>query len=66
MDYFSNLWKPTAINQASHIALPITKQDDIRSQLKNPIERKPDAYKSINSSQIRLLPTEIQPIYDVK
>lgn len=55
MDDFSKLWNTSSANQASHIAIPITKQDDIRSQLRNPIEKKPDPYKNINSSQIRII-----------
>ena len=39
---------------------PIILQDEIRTQLRNPIERKPNAYKSINSSQIQIF-TAINP-----
>lgn len=31
-------------------------QDELRSQLRNPIEKKPDGYKNVNSSAIRFQP----------
>lgn len=34
---------------------PIPTQDEIRSQLRNPIEKKPDGYKNTQSSGIRFL-----------
>ena len=55
MDYFSKYWNPKTANQASNIALPITNQEQIRSQLRNPIEKKPDGYKNINTSQIQII-----------
>ena len=52
MEYFSKLWTTSNANQVSS---PITKQDDTRLRLiKHPI-KKPDAYKSINTSQIKII-----------
>lgn len=33
--------------------IPIMKQDDIRTQLNEPLNKKPDAYKNSNSSSMR-------------
>ena len=38
------------------VATPLPTQDEIRSQLRNPIETKPDGYKNSQSSSIRFLP----------
>jgi hypothetical protein len=55
MDILGNLWKSKCSNQASHIAIPIGKQDHIRPQLRIPIEKKPSGYKNLNTSQIKII-----------
>lgn len=35
------------------IVIPIMKQDELRSQLNSPIEKKPDAYKNSQSSSLK-------------
>lgn len=55
MEYFSRFWNTSNANQASNQAITLVKQDDIRSQLRNPIEKKPDGYKNTNSSQIKII-----------
>lgn len=47
-----NYENKSAVNPVS---IPLPSQDEIRSQLRNPIERKPDAYKSSQSSGARFL-----------
>lgn len=39
------------------VAVPLPSQDEIRSQLRNPNETKPDGYKNSQSSSIRFLPS---------
>lgn len=55
MEIFSKFWNFSSANQANNNALPITKQDDICSQSKNPIGKKPDGYKNVNSSQVKII-----------
>ena len=57
MENFSKYWNTSNANQASNNALPIGKRDDIRSQLRNPIGKKPDGYKNVNTSQIQIITT---------
>jgi hypothetical protein len=55
LNYNYGFWNWNAKPRANSVDIPIISQDEIRSQLKNPIERKPDAYKSVNSSQIQII-----------
>lgn len=55
MNYNYGFWNWDAKPRANSVAIPIISQDQIQSQLRNPIEKKPDAYKSINSSQIQII-----------
>ena len=55
IQYGCENWKWDGKPRQNAIALPIS-QDQLREQLRNPIEKKPDSYKSIHSSGIRFLP----------
>jgi hypothetical protein len=55
LNYNYGFWNWDKKPRANSVAIPITSQDQIRSQLRNPKEKKPDAYKSINSSQIQII-----------
>lgn len=48
-------WKGDGKPKQNQNAIPIMTQDQLRSQLRNPIERKPDAYKNSQSSSVRFL-----------
>ena len=54
IQYAYGKWKGDGISNANSIVIPIY-QDQLRSQLRNPIEKKPASYKSINSSSVRFL-----------
>lgn len=43
-------------NKTAVSATSLPTQDEIRTQLRNPIETKPDGYKNSQSSSIRFLP----------
>jgi len=47
-------WKWDGKPRQNVIALPIS-QDQLREQLRNPIETKPDGYKNTQSSSVRFL-----------
>jgi hypothetical protein len=49
-------WLGQAYENKTAIAIGVLKQDEISSQLRCPIEKKPSGYKNINSSAIRFLP----------
>ena len=51
---YGNRWRYNGKPKANTIAVPIS-QDQLRSELRNTTETKPDAYKSINSSQIKII-----------
>lgn len=51
-----NIGKWFGYNYESKVATPIMSQDDLRTQLRNPNERKPDGYKNINTSALRFPP----------
>jgi hypothetical protein len=57
MDLLRNLYKstqyqPTPIPIFPEETMKVLTQDKLIKELRNPVERKPDAYKSINSSQV--------------
>ena len=60
MKDFSKMWNTSNANQASHIAFPIGNYDDKRSQTRIPIGKKPDLYKSINSSSINVFENNLK------
>jgi hypothetical protein len=41
-------------NDKPKVATPVLTQEQIQDQLRNPIERKPASYKSINASSVNL------------
>lgn len=49
--YRSTQYKPTPIPIFPEETMKVLTQDKLIKELRNPPERKPDAYKSINSSQ---------------
>ena len=55
LNYFYGNWNWNGKPLANSVGIPIIPQDEIRSQLRNPIERKPDSYKNLNSSQIQII-----------
>ena len=54
IQYAYGKWKDDGKPKANSIAIPIS-QDELRSQLRNPIETKPDGYKNSQSSSVRFL-----------
>ena len=54
MESFSKMWNTSYINQVFFQAIPLKKDDDIRDHLRTTRYKKPDAYKSINSSQMQI------------
>jgi hypothetical protein len=54
--YRSTQYKPTPIPIFPEETMKVLTQEKLIKELRNPVERKPDGYKSINSSQaIRVL-----------
>ena len=50
--YKSTQYKPTPIPIFPEETMKVLTQEKLIKELRNPIEKKPDAYKSINSSQV--------------
>jgi hypothetical protein len=57
---FYGEWRWNGKPQANNIAIPIISQDEIREQLRNPIERKPASYKSINASSVKIFENDLK------
>ena len=55
MEYISNFFRGTAVKKISQETFHVITQDEIREQLRYSQYRKPDAYKSINASQIKII-----------
>ena len=50
--YRSTQYKPAPIPIFSEETMKVLTQEKLIKELRNPVEKKPDAYKSINSSQV--------------
>lgn len=52
---YGNRWRDDGKPKPNSIAVPIS-QDQLRSELRDTTETKPDAYKNSQSSSVRFLP----------
>jgi hypothetical protein len=59
IQYAYGKWKGDGISNANSIVIPIS-QDQLRSQLRNPIEKKPASYKSINASSVNIFENNLK------